>query len=78
MSTRSKEILKQTDREENNEILVAGIHLLPPSIYCYRWNVLMPVKPVAKAVNGLMTPYTEWCGIKAIQYDLVLSTISIK
>lgn len=31
----------------------------------------MLVKSVAKAVNGLITLYTEWCGIKAIRYDLV-------
>lgn len=30
---------------------------------------------MAKAVNGLITPHTERCGIKAIQCDLVLSRV---
>lgn len=38
-------------------------------------GMLMLVKSMAKAVNGLITPHTERCGIKAIQRDLVLSRV---
>lgn len=51
----------------------AGIDLALTSIYWYSWNVLMLVKSVEKGVNGFITTYTEWCGMKTIRCDLVLS-----
>lgn len=67
MSVMLGKVLLQKSGEQRGYVFVPFEYLLH-----YSWNVLMLLKSEAKAVNGLITPNSEWCGIKAIRYDLVL------